>query len=37
VGTKIRITPHINDSNEVRLEIDEEISEVGASAGSSAR
>jgi general secretion pathway protein D len=36
VGTKIRITPHINDSNEVRLEIDEEISEVGAS-GRSAR
>ncbi len=33
VGTKIRITPHINDSNEVRLEIDEEISEVGASSG----
>lgn len=33
VGTKIRITPHINDSNEVRLEIDEEISEVGATAG----
>ncbi|TAK26555.1 MAG: type II secretion system protein GspD [Myxococcaceae bacterium] len=33
VGTKIRIVPHINDSNEVRLEIDEEISEVGASAG----
>jgi general secretion pathway protein D len=37
VGTKIRITPHINDSNEVRLEIDEEISEVGASSGGSAR
>jgi len=35
VGTKIRITPHINDSNEVRLEIDEEISEVGASSGGS--
>jgi general secretion pathway protein D len=33
VGTKIRIVPHINDSNEVRLEIDEEISEVGASSG----
>ncbi len=33
VGTKIRIIPHINDSNEVRLEIDEEISEVGASSG----
>ena len=35
VGTKIKITPHINDSNEVRLEIDEEISEVGASSGGS--
>lgn len=33
VGTKIRITPHVNDSDEVRLEIDEEISEVGASSG----
>lgn len=33
VGTKIRITPHINDSNEVRLEIDEEISEAGAAEG----
>lgn len=33
VGTKIRIVPHINDSNEVRLEIDEEISEAGAAEG----
>ena len=33
VGTKIRLTPHINDSGEVRLEIDEEISEVGATTG----
>ena len=33
VGTKIRVTPHINDSNEVRLEIDEEISEAGAADG----
>lgn len=33
VGTKIHLVPHINDSNEVRLEIEEEISEVGASAG----
>jgi general secretion pathway protein D len=33
VGTKIRIIPHINDSNEVRLEIDEEISEAGAAEG----
>lgn len=31
VGTTIRITPHINDSDEIRLEIQEEISEVGAS------
>jgi general secretion pathway protein D len=31
VGTKIHLVPHINDSNEIRLEIDEEISEVGAS------
>jgi general secretion pathway protein D len=30
VGTKLKLTPHINDSNEVRLEIDEEISELGA-------
>jgi general secretion pathway protein D len=33
VGTKIRLTPHINDSGEVRLEIDQEISEVGATTG----
>lgn len=33
VGTKIRLVPHINDSNEVRLEIDEEISEAGAAEG----
>jgi general secretion pathway protein D len=30
VGTTLRITPHINDANEVRLEIQEEISEPGA-------
>jgi len=30
VGTRIRITPHINESDEIRLEIDEEISDVGA-------
>ena len=29
VGTKIKITPHLNDSNEVRLELTEEISEAG--------
>ncbi len=33
VGTKIHLTPHLNDSGEVRLEIEEEISEVGASTG----
>ncbi|MBN2196572.1 MAG: type II secretion system secretin GspD [Polyangiaceae bacterium] len=33
VGTKIKVTPHINDSNQVRLEIEEEISERGASSG----
>jgi general secretion pathway protein D len=33
VGTKIKVTPHINDSNQVRLEIQEEISERGASSG----
>lgn len=31
VGTKIKVTPHMNDSNEVRLELQEEISEQGAS------
>lgn len=33
VGTTIRVTPHINDANEVRLEIEEEISERGATEG----
>lgn len=33
VGTKIKVTPHINDSNEVRLELNEEISEQGAASG----
>jgi general secretion pathway protein D len=28
VGTKIKMTPHLNDSNEVRLEVQEEISDV---------
>jgi general secretion pathway protein D len=31
VGTKISVTPHMNDSNEVRLELVEEISEQGDS------
>ncbi len=30
VGTKIKVTPHLNDSNEVRLELTEEISEASA-------
>lgn len=33
VGTRIKITPHINNSNQVRLEIEEEISEQGATSG----
>ena len=33
VGTKIKITPHLNDSNEVRLELAEEISEAKAPQG----
>jgi general secretion pathway protein D len=33
VGTKIKVTPHINESNQVRLEIEEEISERGATTG----
>jgi type II secretory pathway component GspD/PulD (secretin) len=34
VGTKIAVTPHLNDSNQVRLEVDEEISEASAPQGS---
>jgi general secretion pathway protein D len=33
VGTKVKLIPHLNDSNEVRLEIDESISELGAGQG----
>ena len=33
VGTKITIIPHLNESNEVRLELTEEISEQGAPTG----
>ena len=33
VGTRIKIRPHLNDSNQVRLDIAEEISEVGANVG----
>jgi general secretion pathway protein D len=28
IGTKVKITPHLNDSDEVRLEVSEEISDV---------
>jgi general secretion pathway protein D len=28
IGTKIKITPHLNDSDEVRLEVAEEISDI---------
>jgi general secretion pathway protein D len=34
VGTKVTITPHVNDSDQVRLEVAEEISEAGAPLGS---
>jgi general secretion pathway protein D len=33
VGTKISIIPHLNESNEARLELTEEISEQGAPTG----
>ncbi len=33
VGTKITITPHLNESNDVRLDVVEEISEQGATLG----
>lgn len=33
VGTKIKITPHLNESNEARLDIQEEISEAGVAQG----
>jgi general secretion pathway protein D len=33
VGNKIKVTPHINESNQVRLEIDQESSSPGASSG----
>ncbi len=33
VGTKLKIKPHLNDSNEVRLDVSEEISEQGAPLG----
>ena len=33
MGNKIKVTPHINESNEVRLEIDQESSAPGATSG----
>jgi general secretion pathway protein D len=33
VGTTIRITPHINDTGDIRMEIEEEISEAGSPQG----
>ena len=33
VGTKIKVIPHLNESNEVRLELTEEISEAKAAGG----
>jgi general secretion pathway protein D len=33
VGTKITVTPHVNDSDQVRLELMEEISDAGAPTG----
>ncbi len=33
VGTTIRLTPHVNERDQVRLEIEEEISERGATEG----
>lgn len=33
VGTTIRVTPHINDAGEIRMEIEEEISEAQAPQG----
>lgn len=33
VGTKVKVTPHINESNQVRLEIEQESSSAGAAVG----
>jgi general secretion pathway protein D len=33
VGTKITVTPHVNDSDQVRLELVEEISDAGVATG----
>lgn len=33
VGTKLKIKPHLNDSDEVRLDVTEDIKELGANVG----
>ena len=33
IGTTIRLTPHVNENDEIRLEIEEEISERGVTEG----
>jgi general secretion pathway protein D len=33
VGTKIKVKPHVNDSDQIRLELSEEISDAGAPTG----
>ncbi|MFO0566448.1 MAG: type II secretion system secretin GspD [Polyangiaceae bacterium] len=33
VGIKIKVTPHVNETNQVRLEIEQEISEAGSAVG----
>lgn len=33
VGIKIKVTPHLNETNQVRLEIEQEISEAGSAVG----
>ena len=33
VGTKVKVTPHINESSQVRLEIEQESSSAGAAVG----
>ena len=36
IGTKVKIIPHLNDSDEVRLEVTEEISDIDGPAAASA-
>ncbi len=33
IGTKIKIKPHVNDSDQIRLELSEEVSDAGAPQG----